>query len=77
MAWTNSNWITQTTVADRETSLRLHIQEVSDAISSRMMSDGTSIDPTTLVTYHKSLTDELKSIQGGGSRMTRGRILKK
>lgn len=50
MAWTYSDYITFTG-QDRLTRLRLHIQEVSDALTARTTTDGETYDPATLTSY--------------------------
>jgi hypothetical protein len=50
MAWTYSNWITFTGQA-RQTQIRLHIQEVSDALTARVQGNSVGYDPTPLQAY--------------------------
>jgi len=51
MAWTYSDYESQDTDSDRLSRLRLHIAEVSAAISAAMTSAGNSRDPQVLQRY--------------------------
>ena len=68
MAWTYSNWITQSTASARLTNLRLHIQEVSDAVDKERGADGfnesSSANVQLLETLYKRL-DKLEAAAGG------------
>lgn len=66
MAWTYSNWITQTTRSSRLSVLRQHIQEVSDVIDARMSTGAGSFDPAELRAYRKELIDELTRLDPTG-----------
>lgn len=77
MAWLHSDWITECDLKDRERKLRLHIKEVSDVVTTKVMSDGTLYDPTTNKDYLDSLYKRLDEVAGGGSRITRGRVVAK
>ncbi len=77
MAWTYSDWDGEATTAAKLAKLILHIQEVTDAIDRKMMSDGTAVDPAPLVELRKDLRIDRNRLAGGGSRLTRGRIIKK
>jgi len=76
MAWAFDDYIVQNTVKDQSSRLRLHMQEVSAAITAKMMSDGTAIDPKVLQEYRKDLTVELNKLKGGGAKLTIGVVFK-
>lgn len=63
MAWTSANWVSQIGVP-RLTTLRLHIQEVSQAITAAQSSGGTSYNPANLVQYLDMLYDQERKLQG-------------
>lgn len=62
MAWTYSNWVTQTTTAAQLVALRAHIKEVSDEISARLATEGKSYDPQPLGDYLKELLRQLATL---------------
>ena len=83
MAWEFNDWITKTTAEIRWLTFLQHMEEVGNAIDSRTQSDGTTIDPSVVLEYYNTLSDKKSSLDpggttghGGGSRLTRGRILK-
>jgi len=71
MAWTYSNWITQSTAAAQLASLRLHVQEVSDkAASADVAADGKSASYGNLTQYLQSLlshVNRLENVTGTGA----------
>lgn len=70
MSWVYGDYITIDSPRERLARLRLHIQEVSNAISSPDLSgDGKSVQYGTLQTYLESLKTEERSLAvtaGGG-----------
>lgn len=76
MAWTYSDWVTQTTSATRLSRLRLHIQEVSDKLQGRASGDGISYDPGQLRQYIKDLREDERTLAGAsnGKRVVRPRV---
>ena len=83
MAWDYSDWILEPTIEQRWTKFLIHYNEVSNAISAKVQSDGTMVDPTTVLEYFKLLNEKKNELDpggdtghGGGSRITRGRIIK-
>lgn len=75
MAWTYSDWIS-TDGSSRLTRLRLHIQEVSDALTASYQSDGTSYNPAHLNSYLSSLHAQEASLSAvsAGNRVSRMRL---
>lgn len=75
MAWTYSDWVTQTTAASKLTRLRLHIQEVSDRITESMSADGVSHNAADIRQYLDSLKRDEREMgaAGVGSSMVRGK----
>ncbi len=57
MAWTYSNWTTLTGAAQK-TAFNLHVQEVSDAISSNLSFAGRSIGNDPNFMYRKMLMED-------------------
>jgi len=75
MAYTYSDWITQTSVSGKLTRLRLHIQEVSDLVTASVGSDGTNYNPNVLNEYLRDLrADERRLANRAGPRVTRSRV---
>lgn len=71
MAWTYSDWISRTGT-DRLTRLRLHIQEVSDAITAATDSNGETYNPQVLQTYLDGLMrreGQISAAAGGAGGM--------
>ena len=64
MAWTYSDYITLGPTSAGLTRLRLHIQEVTDAITADVSSDGKSMSSGNLVTLRDSLTKERERLAG-------------
>lgn len=64
MAWTYSDWITQTSGSTRLSQLRLHIQEVSNAIQANQTINvnGRQIGKFALVDYLKQLRADEKEL---------------
>jgi len=58
MAWTYSDWDSQSTPTARLTRLRLHLAEVGDCITAAMTSQAENYDPRTLGTYYEALQKE-------------------
>ena len=77
MAWQYSDWVTVTTASSRLAQLRLHIQEVSNALTAGYQSDGTSYNPSHLRQYlqdlHKMETPLANSASGNRVARTRQR----
>ena len=72
--WTYSDWIEQSDRATRLDRLRKHIREVSDAITARTASGGTTYDPAPLREYHQQLLEQERQLAASaGPRFTRGR----
>lgn len=67
MAYTYSDWVTQTTRSTRITRLRLHIQEVSDLISAKQQFGERDYDPEVLQRYYDSLTEQLAKLDPTGT----------
>lgn len=68
MAWSYSSWITLTGQA-RLTQLRLHIQEITNAITAGVTADGESVSPGNLNPVLDRLLDtekELSATLAGG-----------
>lgn len=76
MAWTYSDWITQTSADTRLSRLRLHIQEVADALTASYQSDGTSYNPAHLNTYLSGLHQQEAGLTAGSNinRVSRVRL---
>ena len=57
MAWTYADWPSESTYADRLTRLRLHLEEVANAMgtSGAVSVQGESRDPSTLQNYYDTL----------------------
>jgi hypothetical protein len=68
MAWTYSDWVSQSTPAAQLTRLNLHIKEVSDAVGNEIGSDGKSRSSAAtermLDRLHKH-RERLQAIAGG------------
>ena len=64
MAWTYSNWATQSTVALRLAVLNQHIQEVSDAISNERAAEGFSEGSSSLQQMLDVLMKERIRLEG-------------
>lgn len=79
MAWTYSDYVTYSrSSATRLQRLRLHIQEVSDALSSGdwIQDGGTTVGQRSLTTYLESLREDEASLErrsSGGLRFSKGR----
>lgn len=79
MAWTYSDWRSQTTSAAKLSRLRLHMQEITDAIHTRTVqvgADGKSLSRETLMGLLTSLEGQEKSLAaaaatGGGRAYVR------
>lgn len=67
MGWTYSNWRSQSRAAAQLTSLKLHLQEVADAIGREVDSDGKRVSSQAVQQYHASLVSELEKRQTPGS----------
>ena len=76
MAYTYADWITQADNATRLTRLRLHIQEVSEAMTAGMTADGVSVNPSNLGQYYDMLTKREESLGASNSNnmVTRVRV---
>lgn len=74
MAWTYSDWRQQATDADKLTRLRLHLQEVTDAITAEVAGGGMSKSTNS----YRSLLDYLQGeerileARAGGGPMASG-----
>lgn len=87
MAWTYSDWITKTSSSERLSQLRLHIQEVSNAVQANQTVNvnGRQIGKFALVDYLKDLRAEEKALaeatgqqvyaQGNRRTWTRARVI--
>ena len=84
MAWTYSDWITQSTLTTRLSRLRLHIQEVSAKIDIEIAGDGKSRASATLGRYYEKLIDQeaalakrvqAQGLDGGSGSVSQVRIL--
>ena len=64
MAWTYSDYRQQGTLNAQIARLDLHIQEVTDAITADVSSDGKSMSSGNLVTLRDSLTKERERMAG-------------
>jgi hypothetical protein len=62
--WTYSDYITYTDDSAKLTRLRLHIQEVSDAIGRELSGDGKSKSENNITQYLKDLRAEEKELAG-------------
>lgn len=67
MAWTYSDWVTQTTRAARITRLRAHVQEVSDQITAAQQFGQREYDPEVLQRYYDTLLETLDKIDPTGT----------
>lgn len=70
MAWVYGDWRSQGTSAARLARLRLHLQEVGDALLSRATSvtaDGKSMTREQLQTYYDRLDEREQSLAAAGS----------
>jgi hypothetical protein len=80
LAWTYSDWITQTTDSTRLTRLRLHIQEVSDKITQEVSSGGNSRSSSALQAYLADIRKEEKSlaaaVSGASGGVSRARFVR-
>lgn len=75
MAWTSTDWISESTDALRLTALRLHIAEVSAAIENRadaVGKDGASLTRPQILQYLDTLLRERDRLEGKASRATAG-----
>jgi hypothetical protein len=63
MAWTYSDWPSQTTRAARLTRLRLHVAEVANDIGTEKSGHGYSEGSGSVVQYHASLTEQLQRLE--------------
>lgn len=78
MAWTYSNWATQTTAASRLSGLRSHIAEVSAAIETRADSvaeNGKSLTRPQLLEYFRTLMSEQSRLESSARGRAGGRSL--
>lgn len=78
MAWTYSNWATETTAALRLTALRSHVAEVSAAMETRADSvseNGKSISRPQLQSYLDSLLRSMSTLEGQARGRAGGRSL--
>jgi hypothetical protein len=76
MAWTYSDWITETTDALKLTALQNHIAEVSARIAEDMSSSPGSVSYGNLLGYLKHLQDQEQRIvqRSSAARFTRARM---
>ena len=73
MAWTNSDYITETNLTTRETKLRALIKEVTDSITAAVTKGGSSRSVNELKAMRSELLGELDNLvatnqQRNGSR---------
>jgi hypothetical protein len=77
MAWTYSHWVTVSTQASRVTTLRAHIDEVSQRVGQEVTADGKSVSSTAMQKYLDSLMKRLDqeerklSAGSGGGQVSR------
>jgi len=64
MAWTYSNWTSQSTSAARLTRLRLHVTEVSDKVGQELAADGKSVGSSALQAYLGALLTRMDKLEG-------------
>lgn len=67
MSWTYSNWRSQTTPAAQLAQLKLHIQEVTDAISADISADGKSRSSGSLTTLLAALEKRFDQLVAAGA----------
>lgn len=63
MAWTYSDWTSQTTATARLTRLRLHMTEVADKISNERSGDGVSRGSGSLTQYYDGLRSQAERLE--------------
>ena len=72
MAWTYSDWRSQSTTAAQITRLKLHMTEVSDAFGPSVSGADMSVDRAEVRQYLKDLKDELAELEASPSACTNG-----
>lgn len=63
MAWTYNDWPSQSTTAAQVTRLKLHMEEVSEAIQADTSAGDRSRSSGNLVTYYQGLEARLKDLE--------------
>ena len=83
MAWTYSDWPSQTTLAARLTRLRLHYEEVADMIGREVSADGKAVSSNANQQYLDRLMTQLDKLEervqlaggdSGGGRVSQVRF---
>jgi hypothetical protein len=67
MAWTYSDWVTQTMRSTRIARLRAHVQEVSDQITAAQQFGEREYDPEVLQRYYAGLLEQLAKLDPTGT----------
>lgn len=68
MAWTYSNWPSAGSSSAQLTSLRLHIQEVSDSVGKEVSADGKAVSSDATQKYLDTLLGRLDKLEARAGR---------